>query len=76
MNYRYEVQVNNDPEWYGNSVVFLTWDEADTAATAKLMAWTSVKDVRVVETDAPANCRCDKSGRITPIPAPPAPSST
>lgn len=66
MNFRYEVQVVGDPGWYGNSIIFPTWDEADAAGLDKFSAWTQTTDYRVVETFAPANYQYIKR-KLVPI---------
>ena len=55
MNYRYNIKVFNDPEFYRNAVVFATREEAENAAKDKAEKWKRVEDWYVEETDAPAN---------------------
>ena len=64
MGYRYEVFVSG--KWYDNAVIFATAEEAQQAGDNKLWSWSQCEDVRVVESDQPANYRLDiGSGVIT-----------
>ena len=55
MAFKYEIKTYGDPQYYGNSVVFETADEAHQAGRDKQRAWTLAEDYRVVETDAKVN---------------------
>jgi hypothetical protein len=60
MAFRYQLRVIDGSRdqytaWRENGVVFPTHEEAKNAGIAKMMAWTLVSDMRVVETDEPAN---------------------
>jgi len=67
MSFKAEVIADMSGEWVGNALRFATREEAERYADDLAWRWTLVRDTRVVESDEPANYRCDVSGRAEPV---------
>lgn len=50
-----EVQTDSTGKWYGNALRFATHEEAMAQVSDLAYRWTSVRDMRVVESDDPVN---------------------
>lgn len=57
MSWKPEFQTDRTGTWYANGVAFATKEEAEGNAVEKALAWTLVRDFRVVESDDPVNYR-------------------
>ena len=55
MAYKVEVIADSSGRWCGNALVFATKTEAEQYAKNLFMRWTSVREWRVVETEAEPN---------------------
>lgn len=64
MSFKYEVIADNSGQWCSNGVRFATREEAESAAYSKMMAWTLVRDTRVVESDEPVNYEWTTTGLV------------
>lgn len=54
-----EVIADSTGKWYGNALRFATAEEAIANVCNLASRWTSVRDVRVMESDDPVNYRWD-----------------
>lgn len=70
MSWKYEVSTDNTGKFYGNAVRFATEAEARSAGNAKFMAWTLVREFRVVESEEPANYKWDERRGLVALPEP------
>jgi hypothetical protein len=52
-----EVRTDGTGKWYGNALRFATYEEAKAQVLDLSMRWTSVIDIRAVESDEPVNYR-------------------
>jgi hypothetical protein len=57
MSFKPEVQTDNTGKWYGNALRFATREEAEAQVLDLMTRWTSVRDIRAVESDEPVNYR-------------------
>lgn len=55
MTWKVEVQADDSDKWLGNARRFSTEAEAKVYAFELMMAWTQVRNTRVVESDDPVN---------------------
>lgn len=55
MSFKPEVQTDSTGKWYGNALRFATREEAMAQVSDLAYRWTSVRDMRVVESDDPVN---------------------
>ncbi len=51
--------------WSGNALRFATKEEALAHATDLMWRWILVKEIRVIESDDPVNCRWDYDRGLT-----------
>ena len=54
MSFKPEVKTGTDPKYYGNALVFATYDEAYNNARDLMDRWTLVVDCRAVPSEEPA----------------------
>lgn len=57
MSWKPEVIADNSGKWSGNAVRFATKAEAQAWAGDRMMRWTAVRSIRVIESDDPVNYR-------------------
>ena len=55
MSWKPEVIADNSGKWAGNSLRFACFEDAHLYVLALAFRWTSVREVRVVESDDPVN---------------------
>jgi len=55
MSFKPEVQTDDTGNWYGNARRFATREEAEAQVLDLMMRWTSVRDMRVVESEDAVN---------------------
>ena len=56
MSWKGEVIVDSSGKWVANACRFATWREATLYVNDLALRWTSVRQVRAVESDEPVNC--------------------
>jgi hypothetical protein len=54
MSWKPQVQTDDTGKWYGNSLSFVTRQEALDNAEALMMRWWAVREYRAVEVEEPA----------------------
>jgi hypothetical protein len=76
MSFKAEVQTDSTGKWYGNGCRYPSEQAAQQAGASLAARWTLVHDMRVVESDDPANYDI-VDGRVVSLdpPPPPAPSA-
>ena len=68
-SWKAEFQVVSDPKWYDNSIRLPNKEMCDVYALEKSLAWTAVRDFRVVESTDPANYTLLTDGTLHRLPA-------
>lgn len=60
MSFKPEVSTDGGKTFTSNALRFATHDEAKASASALMMRWLAVTDIRVSESDDPVNYRRDE----------------
>ena len=75
MSFAVEVQTDSTGKWYGNGCRYPSTEAAQAAGASLAWRWTAVREVRVVESDDPANYDI-VDGKVVSLDPPPPPALT